>query len=316
LDSLVLGTGLSGLITGYILGWPVVGRGLGGQQSSSFPLGPRILEKTPDTEWLLGRLGIEATPREFRIGYYSPDLDNPWVDNPPSYFRAEYYKKTRGTDDVTLSSMSGGRNSIIGWDLNELNLVSRLLSRVPVIPQLVLKVETYPVKRLLLGNKQSVDGMDVLVPERVLYPDNIINTIPLPIFLRLMNLDEVALEFKALPTMFVEVVSLEPLFEYDYGYISTPTIPVHRITKISPQKYVLECRGDKGYNPVELGIHNTVYNRHKIVPDCQIVQSKCVQEYAGVKMIGRYAEWDHSVKLEDVIRRARECYSELNGKKL
>jgi hypothetical protein len=318
-DCYVLGGGIAGLISGYILGWPIICERPGGQLDSEFPLGPRILEKTKDTEWLLKNLGIKAEPRIFTIGYLIEDnFDYKFIDSvPPKGFAEDYYFKTRGIRKTTNSSMSGGRNEIEGWDIYSIGLVNELVKRVGIIPLSIVSIRHQSMLACEPHYKHLGFDKVNIVDQRIYYK-KLINTIPAP-SLALLRGNKVRWEsFKAYDTTFVKVRTSDILTgDFDYIYISDISYPVHRITKVCPGEYVLEFRGDRyTYGCVPELRHLSGPPRWSRVgseitlKNAQIVESLPVLGHLeSITPIGRYAQWNHSVKIEDVIRSVRDIAS-------
>jgi hypothetical protein len=304
----VIGSGLSGLIAGYILDWPVIGKDIGGQMKSPFPLGPRILEAAGESTWLIAKLGIQVPPmKEYTIGY--KDKDGNVHDEPDHNFRAAYYAKTRLENDQSFISipesiMTGGRKRLIGWDMEQLQLVQKLRSRVAIIPSNIINIFTSR-KTLVLE-----DGTELKY-------DNLLSTIPLP---TLNNLIGSPLErdlFKAFDTVFVEASSYDEIYsptDYkDYVYVANHTIPHHRITRIGLNTYVYEYRADRysGCFYSDPLYFKPMYKH--IVKNCQIAKDLKLDSLLGIKLIGRYAEWYHGHKTEDVIRRSLDYANEVGA---
>ncbi len=297
MGTVILGGGISGLISGYILNAPVITREVGGQLNHPFPLGPRILEYTEETSWLLDQLGIKRFMKTYHIGYMTKLGVK---DSPPEGFRERYYKKTRGLDLPSDSSMSGGRSQIVGWDLESLNLISRLEESIKIIKAYITHIDIDYVQ--CFKPREFEDNQNL-----ILSGVNLVNTLPLPLFLNLSNPMSrtsrypCSLDLNSLDTYFFKVRALKDLTQgFDYIYIDDPLDPIHRINRINEYTFILESRF--------LDIHKS--NIHildtKVIMGSQIIKNGKVKCFNGTTMIGRYAQWDHSVKIEDVIRRAKQ----------
>lgn len=290
--NIVLGAGLTGLIAGYITGYPVLGREIGGQLNSPFPLGPRILERTPETEWLLANLGIQSNPKTFKVGYYDHGR---LTDDPPVGFRETYYKKTRKDGTVTEDCMSGNKKHIVGWDIAEIKLIDLLKSRVNLIPEIATKIDTK------LGNILLSDGKSCIVY------DNCINTIPANIFCRLADIN--LYEFRAHTTIFALVKPISNIAmdnPYKYIYFAEEEYPFHRLTKLDDRHAVLEFREDRWrkYDGHDIETSIGYFEVLDIIEhaNCQIIDDLDLKGLWPIKFIGRYAQWKHGVKVEHTIR--------------
>lgn len=296
----VLGSSLTGLLVGYILDCPIIGGDLGGRSKAPFPLGPMILEQTEEAYWLMFRLCITVPePKKFIVGYY----ENGEVSiTAPDGFKDTYYEKTRGSGTPLPSTMSGGKSVIVGWDVKDLNLLSKLKERVKVLPAEVLSVDT--------------SGRTIHLKDLNIFYDRLINTVPLPKFMDLAKIPYNPARFKTWGTYFVKgtlETATHPitkaLFEnvFSYVYVADPIYPFHRVTRISENELVMEIREDRMHSSFchpALGVsHDTGH----LIPDCQMIHTEqTYQRVADVDLIGRYAEWDHRMKIEHVIRRAKE----------
>jgi hypothetical protein len=294
MNNYVLGSSLTGMIVANILGWPCIGGDLGGRSKAPFPLGPMILEKTEDTDWFLNRLGIKpGSPKRFNVGYLTT---GPIGLEPPEGFREAYYKKTRGIDTPSKSSMNRGRSYLEGWDIKAIDLMGKLAEATSTC--LINPVAVDSTRNLING----IHGYRRLV-----------STVPLPRLYGLCGWDEEAVNtFRAFDTQFVYISksrALRPFMdemtdkELDFVYCAGDQV-FHRVTRLDSDSVVMEVRGDREV-PYSL-LHGSQYKIYT-VKECQIIPNdrtyNCID---GIDLIGRYAQWDHNIKLEDVIRRTRD----------
>ncbi len=297
-NGIILGGGIAGLLCGYKLKLPVITVDLGGQLNTSFPLGPRILEKTEETDQLLEELCIDAKPREYHIGYYSDRL----YSRPPEGFREKYYLKTRGRSNPSSSSMSSNRNVIIGYDLDEIDLLSQLIPRCKIIRRRIGEINDLEKYIRLDPMKKIIQTEDSEEPSYWSY-NTLISTIPLYNYIGLTGH---YINLQALDTYFFYVeTNVDATRGFDYIYIANEG-PIHRVTRIEQNRYVFEstsgwalsCLGvEPGYMPSGSLLD------YDCVRYCQIVDSLGVRELNGTHMVGRYAQWDHGVKIDTILRR-------------
>jgi hypothetical protein len=301
----VLGTSLTGLIVARILGWPAIGGDVGGRSKAPFPLGPMILEKTEDTEWLLDNLGIEpGEPSTYIVGYYQ---DNKVLGKAPEGFKEAYYAKTRGDGTPTISVMTGGRDSLVGWDIKGLGLLDKLKKTVKALDNPAKSISPYDKMIYLEGS--------------IMKYDNLVSTIPMPKFLELTGDKRSIKDFESWGTNFVHttlavdnpnnaIIKFLLAGPYDYIYVADPSYAFHRATRVGPSEIVFEFREDR--SPVVPD--EVIQTEACFIPNCQILPYRgntTFQRMSNIDLIGRYAEWDHKIKLEKVIRRAREYASSL-----
>lgn len=290
MQNYVLGGGHTGLIAGFLTGFTVIAPSIGGSMESSFPLGPRILHNDEYGEYLLDKLRIRTLPKIFKIGYY---YKGEMHETMSEEMQQQYFNKTRGKGTPFASVMSGGKNFISGWDMNEIKLLDKLKEKCNIIED--------PIERVYLDIKHIVTG------HRIFQYDNMINTLNIGTFAKLVSLPY-RIELQSHPTTFVQIYCPTEEFQgFDYIYLVDEETPFHRITKIKEGKAVLELRGALSLKKIDEMKERFPTLEYKIVQGCQIVNSQNISSLEGIPMIGRYAQWNHSVKANDVIREVFLC---------
>jgi hypothetical protein len=332
----IIGAGLAGLVLGYQTNSPVYGKDLGGQmadKNSRLFSGPRILEADENTFKLVKDLGIDAKPRAFYVGYVS---DNGLVlPSATAEERLAYYHKTRGIEAAMPSSvMSGGNNMIIGWDMYEIDLIKRLSEKVTFIPSFAFDVDFVNNKlRMCDFNRNKFD----------LELSDSISTLNLKFLLKLINAYHTNdlfyltsdsngsiikknthlydLNLTAFDTDFTVVSFDYPLIDidkYDYAYFVSENNPLNRITKVGDRKYCIESRGDKSslaYDYMLRDMKVSSFNPIQTLRNVQIQESHNILEigfdrpeyyWNRLKMAGRYARWNHKIKINDILEEAKE----------
>jgi len=330
----ILGAGISGLILGYKLNSPVYGLYIGGQMRG-FTKGPRILEVDEASISLLKSLGIKAKPRAFTVGYLNDD--GLVTGTATEEERANYYLKTRGREaDVPPSVMSGGNTTIIGWDINEIELVDNLIRRVDYTNGYVDSIDFSENKvDIYLGNgsKACLPVYDGISTINLRTLSKLIRQDLRDIFYLTQddrgnivkphkNLAE--LDLSAYDTEFVRVYTEVDLTRgYDYLYCTGINTPINRITRIGNNEYCIEFRSDVaeiawGY------IHQLPVEALEldVIRFCQLRYNHNVLELGlddpdhygnRLKLCGRFARWQHSIKINDIIREADEYAKSMGG---
>lgn len=292
----VLGAGIHGLIMGYLTGTPVIGS-LDGQSHNSFPLGPRILHKDEYSEILLNKLGIDKKPRIFKIGHFEGSLQNgKFIDEPSSEWKEKYITKTRGKFISLSSAMSGGKKEIVGWDLNEIHLTGTLLKNIELINEKVEYIDTFN-RIIQFKNPRFSASYEMLF-----------NTLNLKVFNNLVGFNFI----KGLVANEVNFLlcSGGPLIrihhDFDYVYFSDIELPFNRVTYINDNLFVIEK--PYGSEKFELDTFQNMTIHKKItIPNCQIISPQTmVNEHLGIKMVGRYAKWNHGILINDTIKEGLE----------
>lgn len=334
----VLGSGITGLLLGYLTRSPVVGPDVGGQLVGIHK-GPRILELNADTEKLIEDLDIKAWPEVFTVGYLN-DRPDTIESSANAAQRLSYYKKTRGavSNRIPESVMSGGRDRISGWDIDKIDLVDRLAEKIEIVSGVVMKadflsgvveVETNSFKNLTFDIRDCVSTINL---------KRLVQGCAEPDMSELFYLYEGAkgivyksvdhlnhFDFSASDTMFIQVDVPEgqPLLFSDYSYIycTDERNPINRITKVGPRTYVFETKAERYEEAVdyiecvlgyEIGLVETIRN-------CQLAHSRPILEIgldrqglqdSRLKLCGRFSQWDHSFRTISTWGRARE-YKEI-----
>lgn len=281
----ILGGGITGLILGNILeDHIVIADRVGGQLNSGFKLGPRILKYTPIVDLFLKKIGIEAEPKNFTIGYYHKGyLTNCLSEE----MRQIYFKKTRGAEFPILeSSMSDGESLIYGWDMIEIELVKVLAERIK--------------DRIYSGYITYIDTKEKHLWDNdfiAINYDNLISTIDSDILFNEILRVQTQIEFEKRMVYYYKI--LTP-FDLSYDFIYVVDSPaVNRITKIDAKYCCIESNHD-------------ISEKNKIVGsridesasiESQIKSQLYLKEVNGIILAGRYAEYAHNVRAHNIIER-------------
>ena len=315
MNTCILGGGLAGMACSFITHSPVISPNLGGQIIGSVLSGPRIMEDDKDGQnrWFANELElILHEPRRFKIHRYAQST--------PEYcFREVYCHKTRGLVAPGVSNMSSGKEFIEGWDMKEVGLIRRLANSVDHIQGTVRDME-----RMSAGGYRIHYYDDRGVSYHII-SKSVISTIPHSILCATLGMEDPQLE--ALDTYFVRVSlaavnksklpnsfyrALSKLDNLDYMYI-IDTLPFHRAQRVN-NDIVLE------YNKLNLPNIDTYLFIEELhvkgwreLKRAQLIPGD-IQFIPDITSIGRYAEWDHRVKLEHVIKKGREFNVQNLGK--
>jgi hypothetical protein len=279
----ILGAGIAGLIMQEILkdeGYTILTDSVGGQMKTQFPLGPRILHYSAKVNDFLLSIGIKENPREFKIGYFANDqLTNQITPDQ----KADYYFKTRGNVKVNTTTMSEGKNIIVGWDINNINLVDVLYQRNK--------------ENIKVLNINNVCPTNNIINNTLEYTD-LISTLPLNVLQGLMSDDRFKYPCITRDVYFhyVKYDKSNYLFagnDYDYVYNVDPEEDISRVTKLNKQEYIYEANK----------LVSNPYLVSHIKAKTQIANELKLTEYEGIKLVGRYAQFDHSVKSNNIIEK-------------
>lgn len=308
IENVIIGGGLAGLITAfYNKGYTIITKQFGGEAVHSFPLGPRIFKKTKETKQLLEDLYAKGEvikhlvkKRIYKIGYMVEDKIVPYI---PWDYKQMYYTKTRGLiSRPPKSIMSDGDTEIKAYNIPMDHLLGALRRNIESI--------MYGEVHKIDINKKTLYLLD---GTKVLYK-KLISTIPLVYLVKsVQKPDSDHLLYSS--TLYILCKNTElDLKDFDYVYYPEAKYPYHRITKIGPDLangrtlYVMETNASETEN-----IFKALPKEFDILDDYrkevgQILNSKDIplKEYQGIKLIGRYAQWSHSIRISEVIKRAKE----------
>jgi len=308
-ENIILGSGIAGLTVFYYLAEStktrnlVITNNIASQTNTRFPLGPRFLHQNKDTEALLRRLGFSTKTKEIFIGYKNgDDIRNYASDG----FIEEYAIRSRGTKKSENSFLSGGgKSGFTAYEISQVALSKSLLNKCLEIAE---KAER---NSIVINDIKNISHKKITTNKNVYYAENIVSTIPLGSLLNVVS--DASLRFK-LSSPDAEVVHFflssergKNIFDYIYS-ISDLWYRKTYVPEID--HWVYETHDPEGFMSV---YGEFVIDRISI--RSQITQSMNLKELGSIKLVGRYAQLNHSIKTEDVIHWAHNYTRKFNGKK-
>lgn len=295
MNRFIVGAGLAGLIVSYCsringVENTVYAKEVGGQMKCrSFALGPRILHDKPKVREFLKMLGVNEEPREFKVGYckgsvYRGDRRIEVIEGELSKNqKRDYYRKTRGNGKLSETALSCGKNTIIGWDMQDIKLIDRLVNECK---QDIISTYCIDIDENTLGwARQRFD--------------EIVWTAPYAELMKVMGREEREREVKS-AFFYLLSKSQEGLLrmkgldfdKYDYIYNIDANAPEKRYTKTSNGVVVESME-----QIFDLAFCN-VFEKKTI-----IAEELKMQEVDGIILQGRYAEMNHGVRADTIIER-------------
>jgi len=289
----IIGGGITGLIAiemlkhkGYTL---IAGRGNIGGQLSGSQMGPRILKIDRYSATLIGRLGInESEMRYFRVGYLT---DGGLSRSVPEFANEMYNAKARGGVSVS-ESMSAGSNEIFGVDMLKANLVQKLIknnSKHIIFADVEsININQHSLGYILRNGQMVFDEYEDLISTINLqelaalcgcgfFLDNMLRDVHFYKYLERGN------------DVFTANLDL------DYIYDLSSDSAVYRMTKVGKQGRILESS-----QPIKV-LWNGKADRW--CTKTQIVNELKMTGFCGIRLLGRYAQLDHSVKTNNIVER-------------
>lgn len=283
-EKIILGGGISGLIYSYVNPeYKIITDKIGGQMNESFSLGPRLLHSSYYTKIFIRELNLQNVffEKKVRVGFF---YDGKINSENTDLNREKYFLKTRGNGTVYDSSMSGGKSVYSAFVIDEKILIGRLMS-----------------SRIMFDKITNINLEDKTISGRFINQlkfNDVVSTIPRPVFCKLIGDIDESKRYKSHSTTFVKVSSLKGMKglsdfgEYDYVYFSGKE-SFHRITKLK-DGFCLEFKNEPE------SILKYEVDRFTL-PIGQLIELDDKKEYDNVFFFGRYAKWDHSIKMNDEI---------------
>ena len=302
----ILGGGINGIIAAHFMrDYTVISPDIGGQMSVSWA-GPRLLHTHSNNEKLLNSVSYGSfAAKTYKIVYYycEKTKGNLWHDTIDAENKLTYWLKSRCLDSDSdselvpaASSMSDGNNTLQAFDIDWARLISLLAESMSSrwIKAKVTNIDTEnKVIHVENGNKIKYD--------------QILSTIPAPLLFKLTN-QKTSQLFEAKPKVFMKVPNSSQFSRIlptipegcDYAYIVKTPPAYHRLTKFE-NCVIVEFTGEEFIEIVE-----ALATRHSfeqfVQPNAQIIPTKeKIEHPKDITPLGRYAEWNHGLKIQDVV---------------
>lgn len=296
--NIILGSGVAALVLLELKPDYVIlsqSKSLGGQSSASFPLGPRILHHNLTVAKFLKRIGILDEPRLFRSAYVE---DGKYVNELSESAKLNYYHKTRGSVEPNESFLNGGTKEFLGYDVEKIKMIEILIRRN------AKRIEEWKFDRIDLFGHNIHGKSDMTVPF-----NNIINTMDLEKFISLVGKSKTEIEFVEKCKKNITFTLCRRKVRNRFGsinfkdgefiYFATDKV-INRATYINEEYLVLES---SSRIPEPWYEKNGLVFEKQCTIKSQIVAELKLDELYGYTMVGRYAQYDHSIKINTVIER-------------
>jgi len=289
-NKLILGGGVAGLLTAfYNPDYKIIDFNPLGQLSARFNLGPRVFKEDDYVRSFLNKLNINFYSDTIKVGYTSNGVDDiPLTEE----FKRLYSMITRGTHKFESSFLSSGQDCFKyftdGDDYFYTKVFSKLLNKV--------------VDRVIYESIISIDLKNKIVKtDRNEYEySDCISTINLNKFCDYAGIEGINFGMKNKHFAICSYDNnIDLLLRLKFNYMYSSSGWYTRKTYYSDY-VVYELVSDFGRNIKYIEgnkIYETFFNKKM-----QILKNVDIQDIAGVKMVGRYAQWNHSIKSNEIIR--------------
>ena len=308
-DNVILGSGIAGLTVFYYLAEStrtrnlVITNNIGSQTNTKFPLGPRFLHQNKDTEALLRRLGFSTKTKEIFIGYKNgDDIRNYASDG----FIEAYAIKSRGTTKSENSFLSGGgKPGFTAYEVSQIALAKSILNKCLAI------AEKSDRNSIVINDIKNISHKKITTNKNVYYADNIVSTIPLAALLNVVSDQSVRFRLSSSSAEVVHFFLTSEKGKSSFDYIYSISDPWYRRTYV-PE---IDCWVYETHEPEAFMAVYGEWVIDRISIRSQITQSMNLKELGSIRLVGRYAQLNHSIKTEDVIHWAHNYTRKFNGKK-
>lgn len=308
-DNCILGSGIAGLTVFYYLAEStktrnlVITNNIASQTNTKFPLGPRFLHQNKDTEALLRRLGFSTKTKEIFIGYKDGDDVRNYAS--PGFIE-RYAIKSRGTTKSENSFLSGGgKPGFTAYEVSQIALGKSLLNKCLEI------ADKSDRNDIIINDIKNINHKRIVTNKNVYYADNIVSTIPLAALLNVVSDQSVRFKLSSSVAEIVHFFLTSDKGKDVFDYIYSVSDVWYRKTYVPEMdKWVYETHEPEAFM---LAHGDRVLDRISI--RSQITQSMNLKELGSIKLVGRYAQLNHSIKTEDIIHWAHNYTRKFNGKK-
>jgi len=314
----ILGAGPAGLIAAYYLPhFNVIGLK---PEESSFSLGPRLLHKTNNMLELVNNISGDKHTiniEKIKIRY---KVDNAIYSEIPENFKDKYVEITRKIETHEESHLSGGKSIVEHITLDDYGNESYevFLEELfeSVYPNFFIEGKVFKINNNHILYTSA--NYDVIKKKY----DTLINTISLKEFCKLNKKVSNTIAEK-----YYEVVDLTTINKNFYKCEYKDIIKILIKNKVKMYDYMYSIDGD--YTRKTFFKDYIVYETTNIVKDnkiednlilekkenlpIQIKSSLCIENIDNIYFLGRYAQWNHKVKINEVLDRVIKLQEEIYG---
>lgn len=292
-ENYILGGGPAGLIAAfYNPDYKIIDKNPMGQLNLPFVPGPRILKVDNETERFLYKNNIAYDYKTICVGYSHDGINV--VDEADNVFKENYSQITRGTKKIEASFLSSGENQILIFtDPNGEDIYYKLFQTLAD----KFKDRTISANVSTINTKTQTIGLD----ETEYKYDNLISTLNINIMFKLLGLQDLGLV--ALKKHFVQCSynnenDIELAKKYHYVYSTDGIYTRKTYFKDYIVYEFVQPYAEISDTPTVYG--NKVLKHINNIP-IQINNSIDFRNIQGIELVGRFAQWNHSIKANEII---------------
>jgi len=285
----ILGGGIAGLIFKfYNPEYKIITKDVGGQLRSNFQLGPRYLHLDKYSNRFVRDIGrfVKFHRSVCNIGYY---YNGDFHDKLNDSVIKDYIKKT--SRDVNIDGiMNSGKSTFRYWKFDYEKLIEFFYKKFE--------------KDIIIDDIISIDINNKLIYTKstTFKYDKIVSTIPAIVFIKLTN-TFIENEFSYYKPISFFVINLIFPKKYDFVYFIDNIIPFYRVTRINDKISVIEFLGDD-FDKYNDYLHKS-YIAFYIEKYGKIINENLkLIENPDIIYLGRYAEWKHNIRINQVIKKS------------
>jgi len=296
-NKFILGGGISGLIFKYFNpNYNIISPNIGGQlKKHKNILMTFYIHNSLETKELLNKLNIKYKEKRLRIYYYYKNKVYSEIDN---NLRLKFIRNKMSEYDYDLNSLkiknldlSTGTNYLDILDLDINKLIDKLSTDI-------IKAEV----KLINNNRKFILIKEDNKLKKLNY-DKLISTIPAKAFFNILYNYESNYKLRYLPATYILSKNKPHFVEEDaIYYVLDDNLIYNRVQKYG-ENYVYEITGI----PIDEEIENNISNIiDKEVRYIGLIRDESIDDFRNIKFLGRLAQWDSSIKIQDIIKKAKK----------
>lgn len=284
----ILGAGISSLIFAYCNpDYKIISPQVGGKLTQDLMKKVIYLNETPEAVDFLNKIGVSFTTRTHTIKYCKNGIIQReiYMIDKMALIKKKMNDPNFEVKDSTLS-VRDYYQSVLKFDWQE--LIKKLSEKVEIIQEEVVKIN----EKEIVTSKASYEY------------DEIVSTISAPVFWSLYYQPK-NLEFKSVPVTFVLADSVPGILvgtPFDLLFFIDNKYKFNKINCLDGQ-YLYEFSGELTQDEVKACLpKGTTISGYYVDKEGIIITNKDNTPPMNIRFLGRLAEYDHSVKINDIIK--------------